>query len=249
MKAVLKSGSIALALALAGCGGGNGDGGNATAAAAGPIEQIPAPNGGDWTSMVTQTAEGGFLMGNPEAPVKLVEFASLTCGHCAEFSENAMPELTERYIKSGQVSLELRNYVRDPADIAAALLSRCGGATPYYKLTEQMFAAQGEWLGKLQAMSPADQQRLSTLPPQQAMAAVAELAGLDQFVRVRGIPAEKAQACLADEAALDKLMQMNNAANQQYQVAGTPTFLINGEVVENSADWTTLEPALRKAIG
>src|SRR5215212_5074116 len=91
----------ALALLLAGCGQSSGGSGNAAA----PIVAIPAPNGGDWTATVEQTADG-FRMGNPNAPVKLVEYASPTCSHCAEFSEEGTGPLKNVYVKTGRVSWE-----------------------------------------------------------------------------------------------------------------------------------------------
>jgi protein-disulfide isomerase len=248
MKALMTAGTMTLALLLAGCGEGE-SGGNATAAAGGaPIAAIPAPNGGDWTQVVSETPDGGFLMGNPDAPVKVVEFASMTCGHCASFAEEGLPALTDKYIKTGQVSLELRNFVRDPADLAASMLARCGGATPFFKLTDQIFAAQEEWIGKLQQMTPAQQQQLQSASPGQAVGAMAQQAGLVDFVRLRGIPTEKAQSCLADQAALQKLVDMNQKATATYQIPGTPAFLINGELAQNTADWATLEPKIREAL-
>jgi protein-disulfide isomerase len=249
MKAFFSTGAAALALLLTGCGGEGGKGAEKAPAGGGTTAAaIPAPNGGDWSQTVTQTPDGGFMMGNPNAPVKLVEFASMTCHVCQEFSEQGEPALIQNYVKTGRVSFELRNYIRDSADLGAALLARCGGPTPFFKLTEQMFAAQEEWLGKLRQMSPADQQRLAGLPPQQQVAALAQQAGLVDFVRVRGVPAEKAQACLADQQALQRLVDMTNKANE-LQLPGTPTFLINGEMVENAASWAALEPKLKEAIG
>jgi protein-disulfide isomerase len=79
-------------------------------------------------------------------------------------------------------------------------------------------------------------------------ATLADQAGLVQFVRVRGVPAEKANACLADQAALQKLVDIGSAAQSEHQVSGTPTFLINNEVVEGST-WEQLEPRVRAALG
>jgi protein-disulfide isomerase len=248
MKAFFGTGALTLALLLSGCGGEGGDKGS-TGNSSAPVASIPAPNGGDWTQTVSATPDGGFVMGNPNAPVKLIEFASLTCHVCKEFSEQGEPQLIDKYVKTGQVSFELRNFIRDPADLGAALLARCGGPGPFFKITDQMFAAQDEWLGKLQKMSPADQQRLQGLPPQQQVGALAQQAGLVDFVRVRGVPTQKAQACLADQQALQRLVDGTSQANQRFQVQGTPTFVINGTTVENAANWATLEPQLRKAIG
>lgn len=250
MKVLISTGALTLSLLLAGCGEGAGGSDNASTSAGPAPAAIPAPNGGDWTQTVTQTAEGGFVMGNPNAPVKLVEYASLTCSHCAEFAETGEEPLIDKYVRTGQVSYEIRNFVRDPADLAAALLSRCSGPGPYFKLTDQLFAAQEEWIGKLQEMSPAQQQALQGMQPQQAVGALADQAGLVQFVRVRGVPAERAQQCLADQGQIDRLVQMQQKAIADMpNFPGTPAFTINGELVENGSTWATLEPQLRAAIG
>jgi protein-disulfide isomerase len=248
MKAFKLGAAAILALATASCGDDAAGGGNATAEQNFQVQQVAAPNGGDWTQTVSETPEGGFRMGNPNAKVKVVEFGSMTCGVCAAFAEEGEPALIEKYVKSGQVSFEFRNFLRDGADLAAALLARCNGASAFFPLTDQFFAAQGEWLGKLQTMSPEQQQQLGTLSPAQAATGYAQAAGLDQFVRVRGIPAARAQACLADQAQVQRLVQMNEAAVKEHQVSGTPTFLINNNVVPNSANWKTLEPAIQQAL-
>lgn len=245
MKHALATSLGALALLLAGCGD-DAATGNSTASNA-PLTQIPAPDNGDWTQVVTRTPAGGMRMGNPDAPVKLIEFASMTCGACARFAEEGEPQLVDRYVKSGQVSFELRNFVRDPADLAAALIARCSGPAAFFKLSDQLFASQEDWLGQLQTLSPAEQQQAQTLPPAQAPAFYADKAGLIQFARVRGIPAAKAQACLTDKAEIDRLMEMNKVAVNEFNVQGTPTFAINGDTVEAN-QWEMLEPRLRAAI-
>lgn len=250
MKAFTGTALLAL-LVLGGCSG-EGNGGNTQGAAGGstaPTAAVPAPNGGDWTQTVSQTPEGGFMMGNPNAPVKVVEFGSLTCHVCKEFSENGEAQLIENYVKPGRVSFEFRNYVRDAADLGAALLSRCGGTGPFFKLTDQLYASQDEWLGRLQNIDPATQQRLQSLPPEQQVSALAEQAGLVDFVRMRGVPAEKARACLANQQELQRIVEMNTKANEQYQIQGTPTFLINGEVAPQATSWETLEPQIKTALG
>ena len=248
MKAAIGIG--ALALLLTGCG--EGTGGNSTAGGSGGgaiPAAIAAPNGGDWTQTVTPTPEGGFAMGNPNAPIKLVEYASMTCHVCAEFSKTGEQPLIDNYVKKGLVQFEIRNFIRDPADLAAAMLARCNGPAAFFKLSDQMFANQDEWLNKLQTMTPADQQRLSTLQPQQAVQALAQQAGLVDFVRVRGVPAQKAQQCLANEGELNRLVQMQQKATADIpNFPGTPTFTINGKLAENAANWKALEPQLRAAF-
>ncbi|HZG46724.1 MAG TPA: thioredoxin domain-containing protein [Allosphingosinicella sp.] len=246
MKPRISTAVLGLALMLAGCGG-DAPGGSKSGGSGTPVAAVPAPNGGDWSQTVVQTPEGGFMMGNPNAGVKLVEFASMTCPHCAEFSE-ASPALIDTYVKTGRVSYELRNYVRDPIDLAASLLARCSGPGPFFKLTDQIFASQKEFFDKLQAMSPAEQQQLQALPPQQVVPLIAQKTGLVQFVQMRGVPADKAQQCLSDQKAVEGLVQMTNKANE-FQLPGTPSFLINGRLVDNAADWSALEPKLKEAVG
>lgn len=232
----------ALALLLAGCDGESGTAsGNATAA----LTPIPAPNGGNWAEMVEQTADG-FRMGNPNAPVKLVEYASPTCSHCAEFSEQGAPALTNTYVKSGRVSWELRPYMIFPSDPGIAMLLRCHGAAPFFQLTEQLYADQPNWAGRLQSLPPEIAQQLQTMSPAQRAATLVRATGLDEFFRLRGMPESKIAECLADTNQLTALAALTSRANDE-GVTGTPTFFINGVKVENAADWKALEPSLRSA--
>ena len=209
---------------------------------------VAAPNNGDWSTIVTKTPEGGFLMGNPNAKVKLVEFGSMTCPHCAEFEEQGAKPLIDNYVKKGLVSYEFRNYVRDPFDVTASLIARCGGEASFFGLTRGLYAEQRDWVGKIQAADPARMQALQTMSPGQQFATIADVAGLKQFAALRGLPRAKAEACLADEAAVNQLVQMNSDAQSTYNIPGTPSFLINGTLVENTAAWTQLEPKIKEAL-
>lgn len=248
MRASFAAAVASFALIAGGCDGQEATGNETAPAGQAPTASIPAPNGGDWTEVVSETAEGGYLMGNPDAPVKVVEFASMTCPHCGEFAEVGLPQLEERYIRTGQVNFEFRNFVRDPADLAASLLARCSGPGPFFQLTDQLFGAQNEWIGQLQQMTQEQQQQLQTLQPQQAVALMAQQAGLVDFVRLRGIPAEKAQSCLADQQAMQRLVTMQQQAVQRHQIQGTPSFLVNGELAENASNWAALEKQIQEAL-
>ena len=214
----------------------------------GPVQTLERPASGDWSEAVTATNEGGFMMGNPNAEVKVVEFGSMTCPACAGFDETALPGLIEKYVKPGKVSFEFRNYVRDPYDITAALIARCNGAKTFFPLTRALFSNQSEWTGKLQQASPEQMQALQTLPPQQQFTTIANLAGLQQFAAMRGVPAAKSGQCLANQGEIDKLVQMNSDATSQHNVTGTPSFLINGKLVEEPG-WQGLDPGIQKALG
>ena len=210
---------------------------------------VRAPNNGDWSTVVARTPEGGFLMGNPNARVKLVEFGSLTCHVCAEFEEQGGKALVDNYVKKGLVSWEFRNFVRDPFDVAASLLARCGGEAAFFGLTRSLFADQQEWVGKIQAADPAQVQALQTMLPAQQFSTIADLGGLKQYAAMRGVPRAKGEQCLADQNEVNRLVQMNTDAVTNYSISGTPTFLINGSVVERTVRWEALEPKLRAAIG
>ncbi|HEX4736935.1 MAG TPA: thioredoxin domain-containing protein, partial [Allosphingosinicella sp.] len=132
MKLKVGIAAAALALALVGCKGNGGD--NVTQAANGPLPQIPAPNGGDWTQVISLTPENGYRMGNPNAPVKLVEYASLSCPFCAHFDQEGVPTLRDKYVKSGQVSWEYRTYLNHPTDPAVATLVHCQGPESFFAL-------------------------------------------------------------------------------------------------------------------
>jgi protein-disulfide isomerase len=209
---------------------------------------VPAPNNGDWTTVVSKTPEGGFVMGNPNAKVKLVEFGSLTCPHCAAFEAEGGKTLVDDYVKKGLVSWEFRNFVRDPFDMTATLLARCGGTASFFGLTRNLFTDQKEWVGKIQAADPAKVQALQSLPPGQQFSTIADLGGLKQYASMRGVPRAKGEQCLANQAEVNQLVQMNTDAVTTYNVPGTPTFLINGTIVDQTATWDKLEPQIKEAL-
>ena len=209
---------------------------------------VPAPNNGDWSTIVAKTPEGGYVMGNPAATVKLVEFGSMTCPHCAEFEEKGVKALIDNYVKKGLVSFEFRNFVRDPYDLTASLLARCGGEASFFGLTRNLYADQQDWVGKIQAADPAKMQALQTMPPAQQFATIAELGGLKQYASLRGVPKAKGEQCLADQAAIDQLVQMNSDAVSQFSIPGTPSFVINGKLLDATASWDALEPKIKEAL-
>jgi len=247
MKAQLKVGLFALVLALAGCGG---DDTNLASVAnnAAPLTQIPAPNNGDWTFTVSETPEGGYRMGNPNAPVKLVEYASITCPHCGEFAETGSAPLQNTYVRSGQVSWEYRPYMLFPTDPGIFMLLRCQGATPFFTLVDQLYGSQREWAGRVQSLPEGQLQQLQGLEAGPRASALVRAAGLDQFFRQRGMPESRIDSCLADSRGLDRLAEITRSGTERDGVTGTPTFFINGER-QDVGTWAQLEPRLRAAIG
>lgn len=221
---VLAALALPLALGLAAC-----DSAGDKKGSGAELENVAPPAGKKWTEVVTKTADGGYLMGNPNAPIKLVEFGSLTCSHCAEFAAEAMPELMETYVASGRVSFEFRNFVRDPIDITAAQLTRCGNPESFFALTEQVFAnLQAIFTRVQQAGEPAFNAAMA-LPPEQRGPALGQVTGLTEFFAARGISTDQANACLARAADAQALAAATHEQGAEHDVQGTPTFLINGE--------------------
>lgn len=240
----MKIAGIALAMTLAACGGESTANGGTEASVS--AEDVDTSR--NWVEVVSKTDEGGFRMGNPDAPIEVVEYASLTCSHCATFAEESFEPLTRDYVSQGLVSFEVRNFVRDPLDLSAALLSRCNGAEPFFTLNERLFANQVQMFEAIQGADQARLQQVSQLPPAQAIPAFADAAGLIDFVGGLGISADRARQCLADPAAVQELEQMRTQALNQYNLAGTPTFVINGEVVQGVANWAGLEARLQQMV-
>jgi len=213
------------------------------------VTPVAPPAGKQWSDVVTQTAQGGYLMGNPGAAVKVVEFASMTCPHCAEFDENGMQALIDKYVKTGQVSLEFRNFVRDPFDLSASVIARCGGPERFYPLTRGLLADQKNWTQRLSTLPQEQLQALQALPPTRQFLEIARLAGMQQWAAQRGLPSARSSQCLQDENEINRLVQMNSDATTEHpEFKGTPTFVVNGDLVDG-ATWKALEPELRKALG
>jgi protein-disulfide isomerase len=244
---------IALALipllALAACGG---DDANSTApiASSTAVAPAPAPTGQAWIDVVAKTPQGGYVQGNPNAPIKLIEYGSRNCPVCGRFAAEGMEPLRAKYVSTGKVSYEFRDFlVHGASDFAAALLNQCVPTEAFFTVLDQLFANQArfeERLMTLQRSNPQVLQQLQSMPPAQAAAGFAEVMGYVEFIKQQGVPEAKARTCLADQKAGETIAKMNaDAVNQN--LPGTPTFLINGRVVPNTASWGALEPALQAA--
>lgn len=199
--------------------------------------------GRDWTQVVSATPEGGFRMGNPNAPVKIVEFLSLTCPHCAAFAAEGSQPLIQNYVRAGRVSLEYRNYVLNGLDLAAALISRCAAPNRYFALNHEIFATQRTWMGRIGAMTPQQRQAMQGLEPVETMRRTIAVAGLDAMAARYGVTPAQAARCVT-QAQMERLVQMQESGSN-FGVTGTPTFAINGQIAGTVHDWASLEPMLR----
>lgn len=232
-----------LALGLAACSKSETD--SASALSGAPIAKVAPPAGKTWAEVTAVTPEGGYRIGNPDAPIKMMEFGALSCSHCAEYSEKSSAEMRDSFVNSGRVSYELRLVMNNALDVPAALLATCGSPEAVVPLAEQFWAWQTKMFENLKAAGDDKMKAVGALPREQQFAALAQLGGLDQFFAARGIAADQGKACLSDTARAEKLVKQTDDILKNYQVEGTPTFYINGKKVDMNT-WEMIKAELER---
>lgn len=146
------------------------------------------------------------ILGKADAPVTVEEYASLTCSHCAEFTDKTLPELEKKYVATGKVRFILRDFPLDGTALKAAALARCMPAEQYYPFVKTLYKNQGSWA-------------FGGLPEAEKI--------LTQYAKLGGLPEAKAKACLQDTKLQDALVAARIEASQKTGVEATPTFIIN----------------------
>ena len=199
-----------------------------------------------WASTVTRAPNGAFVLGNPQAKVRLVEYLSYSCPHCAHFAIASATPLRTRYVATGKLAVEFRNAVRDRYDFAAAILARCGGPARFHTNSDALFAAQDDLMQKAQAYETSASTPENT-PLGDVLVGMAQGSGMTALLAAKGLTPAASQACLTDKAAQDTVLAMTKEAWEVRKIQFTPTFLINGKDAGPN-DWATLEPKLRAAI-
>jgi protein-disulfide isomerase len=160
---------------------------------------------------------GEMALGDAQAPVTIIEYASMTCPHCAHFSTTTFPELKKRYIDTGKVRFIFREFPLDQLAAAGFILARCAGPDKYFPLIETLFASQRDWVVQ------------RPLPP---LVAIAKQAGLTQ---------EAFEACLANQQLLEGIEKVRSEASEKFGVQSTPTFFINGKLLSGDLSIEDME--------
>ncbi|WP_347301965.1 thioredoxin domain-containing protein [Croceibacterium sp. TMG7-5b_MA50] len=199
---------------------------------------------GNWLATVSPQA-GGHTIGNPAAPVTLTEYVSYTCPHCAAFTRAAETPLAAGYVTPGRLKVEVRHLLRDPVDLAVALLVNCGPAAKYPQNHAAFMLAQPQWLPRATAASAAQRARWTSGDNGARRRAIAGDVGLYTIAERRGYSRVAADRCLADEAVATRLAAQSEAGWKVPGVTGTPAFALNGTVLAGTHDWALLEPQLR----
>lgn len=169
--------------------------GTATAVAAGPA----------WAEGDLAYIKDDVILGKPDAPVTVIEYASMTCGHCAHFHRETFDDLTKKYIETGKVKFVFREFPLDQLAFAASKMARCTDVPRFFPLISLLFKKQGSWKN---ASDP-----------------TTELAKIGRFA---GIGRQKFEACLADKELGDAILNRRLKASDEYNVRSTPSFIVNG---------------------
>ncbi len=240
----------AMPLALSAChkadSGATGAGTTASAASltSSPAATVAPPAGKAWSDVVSATSAGGMLMGNPGAAIKLVEYGSLSCPHCAHFAETGFKPLVGKYVDSGRVSFEYRSFAIHSIDVPLTVLLRCASPQAFFGLVEQLYINQPALMARAQ-QGEKQAQAASALPPAKRFVAIADAMGFTDFFSARGVSVDQAHACLANSAAATQVGKDAQSFSDQ-GVDSTPTLTINGIKTE-ATGWPDLEPMLQKA--
>jgi protein-disulfide isomerase len=180
--------------------------GGSEAAAAAP----PSAGSVDMAKLLEPGALPDQVLGKPDAPVTIVEYASMTCPHCAQFHNVTLPELKTKYIDTGKVRLIFREFPFDPRAEAGFMLARCAGDN-YFPMVEVLFKQQQNWAAVENA--------------REALLQISKLAGFSQ---------ESFEACLTDQKLLDDVRAVQKRGASEFQVDSTPTFFINGNTYKGA---------------
>jgi protein-disulfide isomerase len=186
----------------------------------GSLGPLGGPASAETISSLELMAKGGLDdigMGSETAPVTIIEYASMTCPHCAAFEATVFPKLKEKYIDTGKVRFILREFPLDGLAAAAFMLARCAGPDKYYPMVETLFAQQAKW---------------AVRNPIEPLMAIAKQAGFTQ---------QTFEACINDKDQLTKMQQVRDRAAQTFKVKATPTFFINGESHEGGLTMEELD--------
>ena len=196
---------------LAGCSDSGTAQAETPATPAAPAASVPPASG--TIDMANVLAEGALpekVLGNADAPVTIVEYASMTCGHCANFHKNTLPEIKKNYIDTGKARLIMREFPFDPRAEAGFMLARCAD-DKYFAMVDVLFQQQQSWVSVENARD--------------ALLQIARLAGFSQ---------ESFEACLTDQKLLDDVREVRNRGSKDFGVDSTPTFFINGSVYKGA---------------
>ncbi len=200
--------------------------------------------GQNWLTTQVVTPEGGHRVGNPAAQNKLIEFVSYTCPHCGEFFKEADGPLKLGAVQPGNTSVEIRHIIRDPVDMTAVALVNCGDPKKFWGNHDMFFARQDKWTTTWQLTLPSQRQRWQSGTMLSRMRAIAGDLGFYEMMETRGYTRPQVDQCLSDTKKLQAIADASNAGADKYGVNSTPSFVLNGKLLDHVHTWSDLQKAL-----
>lgn len=197
----------------------------------------------NWNATVTQEANGAFTLGNPKAKVKLTEYVSYTCSHCANFHRQSDGPLRLAYVPQGKVAVTVHQMLRNPIDLTVAMLTNCGDPKRFFTRHAGFMGAQDKWLPKADKLTEAQTARWSSGPVPTRLRAIAS--DLDFYTIMGRWNYSRVQVdrCLGDGAVMKRLTAQTEQAAAA-GVEGTPSFALNGELLTGTHEWKLLAPQI-----
>lgn len=206
-----------------------------------------APPPGGWYRAVSLTPEGGHLIGNPDAPVRLIEYASYTCRDCAAYNLQSEGVLGLAYLPSGRVAVEVRLLTETPIDLATAMLASCDDPARFPLNHNALLRSQARWMELVPHATAAQRQRWNHPDLAARGRAIAADLKLYDVMMSRGYDRQTLDRCLSDSALAARLKAASSAAIAA-GVTRTPGFSISGKLLRNTHDWATLRPQLDESL-
>jgi protein-disulfide isomerase len=206
---------------------------------AGKPAASPAEPHGNWLTTISISPNGGHLLGNPEAPVKVVEYISYTCPHCAHFQKESEIPMRLAYIQPGKVQVEVRHLIRDPVDMVVAMLTNCGPPNRFFANHNMFLQTQDKWIATDGKASDAQRSRWFHGDNAARMRAIAADFGFYDMMETRGYDRPAVDRCLADTATANRIAAQT-VEGGKLGVNGTPGFMLNGVLLAGTYDWASL---------
>lgn len=212
--------------------------------AAAPIAVVSAQN---WNNTFTGSSVG-HQVGNPEAATKLISFVSYSCPHCASFELESDIPLRVQYVHDGKLSVEVRHVIRNPVDLAAALTTECGPEERFFERHRSMMLSHKIWMKVATDASAGQQQRWNSGTIASRMKAIASDLGFYQIMEQRGLERTDINQCLSNEDRALEIIANDQDNDAQYSIPGTPSFVVNGQLLQGVHGWNSLQTALDAEI-
>ena len=212
------------------------------------VETVEAAVATEVEPVAEATVDVGFLntdmvIGDPNAPVEIIEYASFTCNHCSTFHNNVMPAIKEKYIDTGKAKVVFRSFMLNGIDMQASVISRCMTEKRYFPFTDMLFKRQTEWynVGTYQKLAAENEPQVAG-----QLFTEATMNEVKKYARQAGLNSAKIEACLANENIPAYLYEVQQEAVEQYKVNATPTILVNGNKASNT--YASVEQAIEAEL-